>query len=161
MKTNRILVLLYVVFASTACIQKNIRTSTIEPDNQDLVNDDWLIDVLDSYKDERFVQFTITNNSDETLTVLNPLYKYVEQEESGNWRKLSLGYCMCSYNCPNPPEEIKVAPGSTYTFSWDKKEETCDGQRSIKTEIESGTFQATLSYVKGRSVKKVIVPFNY
>ena len=144
-----------IVLVLAACTQGTMQ-STSQPKNED-----WMVEVLESSKDGESVTIKLTNTTDASLSILDPFNKVVQRKNGEKWDKINLIYCLCEVSCPPPPEEKKIGPGSVYTFSWDKKGKSCNGNKTVRTAVGSGNFQVVITYTKERASQKLIVPFEY
>ncbi len=102
--------------------------------------------------------FNVTNNSDDTLTILSPSVAFIEKLESKEWRRVKILYCPCGANCIAPPKEKILSIGQSHNYKWNLKESWCGEKQEngipeiIEKEPQEGIYRIKVDYVyKGES----------
>ena len=108
-------------------------------------NTHWEVTQEYSYSDQEVVKITISNISGETIFISDPFRLPIFKKEGDGWKKVNIQYCNCM-PCPPPPESREVGSGQAFRFTWDKMEESCDGNLLIKSQEGPGLFKAHLNY---------------
>lgn len=120
----------------------------------------WQVEAQAAYGSDEAVNVLMRNTSDQSLTIIDPLLKFIEHQNDGSWNKINTLYCGCG-GCPPPPETLDVAPGESYSFSWDQQEETCINGKLDRKSSKKGQYRLVISYYTNpREVQKLYVPFE-
>lgn len=129
------------ILLSIVCLNcKN--SKPMESITMETQSESWSITSSASYSNQELVSITLTNNSENTLLLFDPLIKVVEKKIEDGWEKVSILYCGCE-PCPPPPNQLEFVPGAKHVFSWNKESSSCDGNGGIpkKELVTSGKYR--------------------
>jgi len=110
--------------------------------------------------------FTISNNSVDTLTILNPAIAYIEKLENETWRRVRIIYCPCGANCIPPPKVKQLLKGQNHKYKWNLKESWCGEKQengipeTIEKDFQEGIYRIKIEYVFKRETKKIEKQFK-
>lgn len=154
----RYLILITLVVLSCKSTSKNSQNST----NQE----PGIFNEIAKELTEDYIMVKIKNTSNTSQVLLNPMEMFIERNENGEWKKVSVLYCDCGGPpCPAPPSERSIEANGVFNFKWDLMIEECKsdetGRVTIKERAPEGTYRATYK-IKSESgqVDPVIINFS-
>ncbi|MGE0088056.1 MAG: hypothetical protein AB7S50_01115 [Bacteroidales bacterium] len=98
--------------------------------------------------------FTLTNNSTDTIRVINPKKLNLQRMQDNEWQNLKILNCPCDAPCNAPKESISIDSNQQYIFKWNKKESWCGKRTSysiretIEQPVDPGNFKVLISVKK-------------
>lgn len=106
----------------------------------------------------KVIRFTITNNTEEGLTIVDPNTVSIQFKEGADWKNVRILSCPCGAPCARPPSELMLEPDKSNELTWNKKEEWCAGQtdrgipNSFSEDAVKGTYRIKIRYKQADSM---------
>ena len=107
------------------------------------------------------LQIEITNVSNDTLTLINPVIKTIEKLNNGNWTLQRILYCPCGAACQQAIPRMEFIPDQKMKLEWNLNESWCvrekdEALKTIVREAKPGIYRIKIKYEKQKYQTKVL-----
>jgi hypothetical protein len=145
-----------------SCKSKEI----INSENIRVANNSFFTDYKKEVVSEETFVFNITNNSDDTLTILSPSVAFIEKLDGEVWKRIRILYCPCGANCIAPPKEKMLSNGQNHEYKWNLKESWCGEEQengipeTIVKSPQCGIYRIKVDYILKGKKEQIVKQFE-